>query len=111
MMEPDVRRRWTKAAPTLPLVSEPSVSTVPPVFEPSEKRRISSSEGGGGKTRSWLKFALVGMRVLSGRGKPARSRTRKVWRQWLQGQVWVVDMEGGRPQERLGAEFHSLAIR
>ena len=47
MMEPDVRRRWTKAAPTLPLVSEPSVSTVPPVFEPSEKRRISSSEGGG----------------------------------------------------------------
>ena len=49
MMPPD-GWRWTKAAPTLF-----------PAFEPSEKRRISLPGGFGlRKTRSGLKFALVG---------------------------------------------------
>ena len=60
MMRPD-GWRWTKAAPTLF-----------PAFEPSEKRRISLTVGFGlGKTRSGLKFALVGSEGrLSGRENP-----------------------------------------
>ena len=49
-----------------------------PAFDPSEKRRISLSDGGRGKTRSGLKPALVGSGGrLSGRGSPTRSRVGK----------------------------------
>ena len=52
------------------LASGPSVSTVPPVFEPPEKRKISSSSSKRGtlreKTRSGLKPILVGSEETGG---------------------------------------------
>ena len=91
--------RWIKAAPTLL-----------PLFDPSEKRRTSLSQGGRGKTKSGLKSALVGSGdELSGRGRPTRLRVGKVCSDHgLRSEANLSMWRGGRPQDRV--EFHSLVI-
>ena len=84
--------------------------TVLPVFDSSEKRRASLSDGGRGKTRSGLNSALVGSdERLSGRGSPTKSRVGKVYLDHcLRSEAMLSIWRGGRPQVRV--ESHSLVI-
>ena len=91
--------RWIKAPPTLL-----------PLFDPSEKRRTSLSQGGRGKTKLGLKSALVGSGdELSGRGRPTRLRVGKVCSDHsLRSEASLSMWRGGRPQDWV--EFHSLVL-
>ena len=81
-----------------------------PGFDPSEKRRASSSDGGRVKARLGLKSALVGSEGrLSGPGSPTRPPVGKVHLDHgLRSEAMLSIWRAGRSQVRV--EFHSIVI-